>query len=124
MNVSEIRGQLADALRGADLEVAENRQTVVLGFPAAIINLDSMLADSFVDGSFSMQFTVTVLVSKADSEDGWHKLDDLLSANTVADVLREAECVATVGAYDNIGDDVAYDGGVALGFTIAVEVLA
>lgn len=124
MNVAEIRDQLASALGEAELYVATYRNQPVAGFPAAIINVDSIIADTFQDDSYSMSVTVTVLVSKADVPDGWVKLDQLLSDDTIADALRTAECVATVGAYDQIGDDIEYDTGVHIGFTIAVEVLA
>lgn len=124
MNVAEIRGQLAAALSEAELYVAKYRTDPVAGFPAAIINVDTIIADTFQDDSYAASVSVQVLVSKADQPDGWAKLDQLLSDNTIADALRTAECVATVGAFENIGDDQEYDTGVHIGFTIAVEVLA
>ena len=124
MNVAEIRDQLASALGEAELYVATYRHQPVAGFPAAVINVDSIIADTFQDDSYTLTVTVTVLVSKADVPDGWVKLDQLLSDDTIADALRTADCVATVGAYDQIGDDIEYDTGVHIGFTITVEVLA
>ena len=109
MNVAEIREQLASALGEADLSVAKYRTDPVAGFPAATINVDTVIADTFQDGTYTMSVTVQVLVSKADQPDGWAKLDQLLSDNTIADSLRTAECVANVGAFENIGDDLEYD---------------
>lgn len=124
MNVAEIREQLASALGEAELSVAKYRTDPVAGFPAATINVDTVIADTFQDGTYTMSVTVQVLVSKADQPDGWAKLDQLLSDNTIADALRAAACVANVGAYEGIGDDLEYDGGVHVGFTVTVEVLA
>lgn len=124
MNVAEIREQLASALSEADMYVAKYRNEPTDGFPLAIINVDSMIADTFLDGSYALTVTVTVLVSRADVPDGWSRLDQLLSDDTIGDALRSAECVATVGAYDQIGDEIEYDAGVHIGFTVAVEVLA
>jgi len=124
VNVAEIREQLASALSEADMYVAKYRNEPTDGFPLAIINVDSMIADTFLDGSYALTVTVTVLVSRADVPDGWSRLDQLLSDDTIGDALRSAECVATVGAYDQIGDEIEYDAGVHIGFTVAVEVLA
>lgn len=124
MNVAEIREQLAAALGEAELSVAKYRTDPVAGFPAAVINVDTITPDTFQDDTHTLSVTVQVLVSKADQPDGWTKLDQLLSDDTIAGALRTAECVANVGAYEDIGDDQEYDAGVHIGFKVAVEVYA
>lgn len=124
MNVAEIREQLESALNETGIYVAKYRNEPTDGFPLAIINVDTIIADTFQDGSYAVSVTVAVLVSRADVPDGWARLDQLLSDDTIADALRSAECVATVGAYDQIGDEIEYDAGVHIGFTVSVEVLA
>lgn len=124
MNVAQIRADLADALGTVCVSVAEHRTDRIDGFPAAIIDVDTITPDTFGDGSYNVDCTIRVLVSKADSPDAWSRLDELLSDNTISDALRDSDVVQTVGAYDNIGADIDYDDGVALGFTISVVVLA
>ncbi len=124
MNLAELREQLAGALETAEMTVARHRSDPIAEYPAAVISVDSFLNDTFGDATGTAQCVVTVLVSKADTEDGWTRLDQLLSDDTIADAFRTAtdiEC--TVGAYDNIGDEVEHNGGVFYGFTIGVEVL-
>jgi len=121
MNVADIRAQLAAALSDV-VFTAENRSVLVDGFPAAVINIDRVTPETFGDTAYDIDVTVQVLVSKADAPDGWQTLDALISDNSISDALRDAQCVAAVGAYDNIGEDIAYNDGTALGFTIAVTV--
>lgn len=124
MNVAQIRADLADALGTVCVSVAEHRTARIDGFPSAIIDVDTITPDTFGDTAYTVECTVRVLVSKADNPDAWSRLDELLSDNTIADALRDSDVVQTVGAYDNIGADIDYDDGVALGFTISVVVLA
>lgn len=123
MNLGQIRSDLADALRDVVASVAQNRGAMIDGFPAAMIDVDTITPDT-MDDTYQVDCTVRVMVSKADNPDGWQRLDDLLSDDTIGEALRASDVVHTVGAYDNIGADIEYDDGIALGFTIAVAVLA
>lgn len=124
MNVAQIRQELADALGTVCTSVAQHRTDQLDGFPAAIIDVDTITPDTFGDTAYTVECTIRVLVSKADNPDAWSRLDELLSDNSIADALRDSDVVQSVGSYDNIGADIDYDDGVALGFTISVVVLA
>lgn len=124
MNVSDIRAGLADALSSVLVSVAANRGAKLDGFPAAIIDIDTITPSTFGDGSYEVEATIRVMVSKADTPDAWARLDELLSDNLLRDALEASELVQSVGSYDNIGAEVEYDDGVALGFTVAVTVHA
>ena len=122
MNVATVREQLAAALNEAGMACAMYRTELVEGFPAAMISIDRVVTSAFGD-VVDADGTVTVLVSKADSTDAWAKLDELLSDNTMTDALAAAECVADIGAFENIGEDIAYNDGFALSFTISFTIL-
>lgn len=124
MNVSEIRAELADALSSVLVSVAVNRGAKLDGFPAAVIDVDTITPLTFGDDSYDVECTIRVMVSKADTPDAWQRLDDLLSGNVIRDALEGCDIVQTVGSYDSIGAEVEFDDGVALGFTVAVTVLA
>lgn len=124
MNVSEVRNGLADALSSVLVSVAPNRGAKLDGFPSAIIDVDTITPSTFGDGSHDVECTIRVMVSKADTPDAWAKLDDLLSDNLLRDALLLADLVQSVGAYENVGAEIEFDDGVALGFTVSVTVLA
>jgi hypothetical protein len=124
MNVAEIRADLADALSEVVASVAPHRNDPVDGYPTAIINIDSITPQDLGDESYDIAVTVTVVVSEAETPDGWKVLDELLSSNDIADALTEADSVSWVGGYDNIGVEIEYNDGVALGFTISLTVVA
>lgn len=124
MNVATVRADLADALAQVVHSVAPHRNAPVDGYPVAIINVDSITPQDFGDTSYDVAVTVTVVVSEAETPEGWVVLDELLSSNDIADVLAEADSVSWVGGYDNIGNEIEYNDGVALGFTIALTVAA
>lgn len=124
MNVSDIRTGLADALSSVLASVAPNRGAKLDGFPSAIIDVDTITPTSFGDGTYDVECTIRVMVSKADTPDAWQRLDELLSNNLLRDALQDSELVYAVGSYDNVGAEIEYDDGVALGFTVAVTVHA
>lgn len=123
MNLTDVRQQLADALADAVACAIPNRGMPISAYPAAVIDITTVTADSFGDSTYDIEATVRVLVSRADRPDGWQQLDRLLSDNTIADALRTCGIVASVGSYTSIGDDVEHDDGLFLGFEIAVQVL-
>jgi hypothetical protein len=106
------------------LQVAKYRNAPCDGFPRAIISVDSISPQDLGDLSYEIGCTVTLIVSEAETPEGWADLDALLSSNTIRDALTAASSVAYVGGYDNIGNEVEFDGGAALGCTIAVTVYA
>ena len=124
MNVSEIRTGLADALSTVLASVAPNRGSKLDGFPAAIIDVDTITPSSFGDDTYEIECTIRVMVSRADTPDAWHRLDELLSDNVIRDALDGCDLVQSIGSYDNVGVEIEFDDGVALGFTVAVTVLA
>lgn len=124
MNVATIRTNLATALATVTgLQVAKYRNAPCDGFPRAIISIDSIVGQDQSDVSYDVQCTVTVVVSEAETPEGWADLDALLSSNTIRAALTAGSSVAYVGGYDNIGNEVEFDGGAVLGFTIAVTVI-
>ncbi len=124
MNVSEIRTGLADALSTVLASVAPNRGSKLDGFPAAIIDVDTITPSSFGDDTYEIECTIRVMVSRADTPDAWHRLDELLSDDVIRDALDGCDLVQSIGSYDNVGVEIEFDDGVALGFTVAVTVLA
>lgn len=124
MNVSEIRTGLADALSTVLASAAPNRGSKLDGFPAAIIDVDTITPSSFGDDTYEIECTIRVMVSRADTPDAWHRLDELLSDNVIRDALDGCDLVQSIGSYDNVGVEIEFDDGVALGFTVAVTVLA
>lgn len=117
MNVTGVIDGVADALNAAGLYVAKNRNEHVAGFPAAILSVDSIVPTAW--GANEMTLTVTVLASKADRVDAWERMYSLLDNNVVLDALNQADPVTGVVNIDNIGADVEYNDGVALGFTVS-----
>jgi hypothetical protein len=124
VNVSEIRTGLADALSTVLASVAPNRGSKLDGFPAAIIDVDTITPSSFGDDTYEIECTIRVMVSRADTPDAWHRLDELLSDDVIRDALDGCDLVQSIGSYDNVGVEIEFDDGVALGFTVAVTVLA
>lgn len=124
MNVSDIRTGLADALSSVLASVAPNRGSKLDGFPSAIVDVDTITPSVFGDGSYEVECTIRVMVSKADTPDAWQRLDELLSDNLLREALADSDLVQLVGSYDNIGAEIEFDDGVALGFTVSVTVLA
>lgn len=123
MNLTDVRQQLADALADVVACAVPNRGTPISTYPAAVIDITTVTPDTFGDGTYNIEATVRVLVSRADRPDGWQQLDRLLSDNTIADALRACWIVGSVGSYTSIGDDVEHDDGVFLGFEVAVLVM-
>jgi hypothetical protein len=125
MNVATIRTNLATALATVTgLSVAKYRNAPCDGFPRAILSIDSIGPQDLGDQSYEIGCTVTLVVSESETPEGWADLDLLLSSNTIRDALTAASSVAYVGGYDNIGNEIEFDGGTALGCTIAVLVYA
>lgn len=125
MDLGTIRTNLETALKTVSgLNVAKYRNAPCDGFPRAIISIDTATPQDQGDVSHDVDCTITVLVSEAETPEGWADLDTLISSNTIRNALTAGASVAFVGSYANIGAEIEYDSGVALGFTIGVTVLA
>lgn len=122
MNVADVRAELAGALEGVVASVAQYRTVPVDGFPAAVIEVDTITPSVFGDRTYDVDCTIRIMVSVADDPDAWAKMDDLLSSSAIPDALRNADLEVDVGAFSNIGADIEYDDGVARGFTLSVRV--
>jgi hypothetical protein len=119
MNLQVLLDDVTAALEGVGVYVARNRNANVAGFPAAVLSVDQITPAAW-GGENDIAMTVTVLASRADRVDAWDQMWQLLDDNVIIDALHHADCVAGVVNIDNIGADVEFNDGVALGFTVAI----